>query len=233
MYNITQTGYKDELRLQYLCKVKENRNINVAVVEDTEEIRTSLELLINAEPGFECRYTFSDGSGAVKKLPSIKPDVVLMDIHMPGMSGIECVRQLKPILADTQFLMFTVYQDDDNIYEALRCGAVGYLLKKSPPQKIMEAIRDVTEGGSPMSSEIARRIVTGISEKDTARAVHVEALTPRENEILKQLSKGFLYKEIADQLSVSKETIKKHIQNIYKKLHVQNRTEAINKVIYK
>lgn len=210
----------------------ENNTIHVVVIEDTEEIRLSLQTIINAEPGYRCTDTFASGDDALPALPQLQPDVVLIDIHMPGISGIECVKLLTPGMPRTQFVMFTVYQDDDSIYDALRSGALGYLLKKASPSEIVNAIRDVYQGGSPMSSEIARRVVRGISGSDLKHtASKLEILTDRENEILQLLAKGFLYKEIANQLSVSHETVKKHIQNIYKKLHVQNRTEAINKAV--
>lgn len=210
----------------------EKNTIHVVVIEDTEEIRLSLQTIINAEPGYRCTDTFASGDDALPALPQIQPDVVLIDIHMPGISGIECVKLLTPGMPRTQFVMFTVYQDDDSIYDALRSGAVGYLLKKASPSEIVNAIRDVYQGGSPMSSEIARRVVRGISGSDFKQTTSkLEILTDRENEILQLLAKGFLYKEIANQLSVSHETVKKHIQNIYKKLHVQNRTEAINKAV--
>lgn len=210
----------------------EKNTIHVVVIEDTEEIRLSLQTIINAEPGYRCTDTFASGDDALPALPQLQPDVVLIDIHMPGISGIECVKLLTPGMPRTQFVMFTVYQDDDSIYDALRSGAVGYLLKKASPSEIVNAIRDVYQGGSPMSSEIARRVVRGISGSDFKQTTSkLEILTDRENEILQLLAKGFLYKEIANQLSVSHETVKKHIQNIYKKLHVQNRTEAINKAV--
>ncbi len=212
--------------------MEEKKIIHVVLIEDTDEIRLSLQTIINAEPGYSCTDTFASGNDALTVLPQLQPDVVLIDIHMPGISGIECVRLLTPRMPHTQFVMFTVYQDDDSIYEALRSGAVGYLLKKASPSEILNAIQDVYNGGSPMSSEIARRVVRGISGSDFKNTTsRLEVLTDRENEILQLLAKGFLYKEIANQLSVSHETVKKHIQNIYKKLHVQNRTEAINKAV--
>src|SRR6185436_13561399 len=161
-------------------------------------------------------------------LPELQPDVVLMDINLPGKNGIDCVRELVEKIPATQFMMCTVYDDDDNIFEALRAGATGYLLKRTSPAQILEAIRDLREGGSPMSGEIARRVVESLHKKNQPAAA-TEILTQREKEILDYLSKGFLYKEIAAELFISMDTVKKHIHNIYEKLQVQTRTEALNK----
>src|SRR6185295_13883615 len=134
-------------------------SIRVAIVEDTDDIRQGLAMLINGSDGYECIETYSNGNDALENLPSSKPDVVLMDIHMPGMSGIECVKKLKPLLRNTQFVMSTVYEDDENIFQSLKAGASGYLLKKTQPAKILEAIQEVYEGGSPMSWQIARKVI--------------------------------------------------------------------------
>jgi len=205
-----------------------DNKINVSIVEDIEEIRNALRILINGSKGFECVHVFADAEQALKNMSSKKIDVVLMDINLPGMDGIECMKILKPKMPKAQFMMCTVYDDDDHIFNALRSGASGYILKRTSPAQILEAIHDLHEGGSPMSSEIARRVVDSM-HKSEKHAEAVELLTPRENEILDFLARGYLYKEIAAELFISNETVKKHIHSIYDKLHVQNRTEALNK----
>ena len=202
--------------------------ISVAIVEDTEEIREALRVLINGSMGFECIYVFPDAEEAIKNLPSKQADVVLMDINLPGMNGIDCMISLKEKMPQTQFMMCTVNDDDDHVFNALQSGAAGYILKRTSPAQILEAIKDLHAGGSPMSSEIARRVVYFMQKKKKPSEA-LELLTERENEILNFLSKGFLYKEIATELFISKETVKKHLHNIYDKLHVQNKVEALNK----
>jgi len=205
-----------------------NQSISVAIVEDLKEIRESLRVLINGSEGFLCEHVYANAEDALAELFSKEVDVVLMDINLPGMNGIECMNLLKEKMPSTQFMMCTVYDDDENIFAALSSGATGYILKRTSPAQILEAIRDLHEGGSPMSSEIARRVVANLQKKNVNSA-SVEILTQREKEILDYLAKGFLYKEIATELFISKETVKKHIHNIYDKLQVQTRTEAINK----
>ncbi len=202
--------------------------INVAIVEDLEEIREALRVLINGSQGFSCTHVYADAEQALLELPNLKPDVALVDIHLPGLNGIECVQDLKDQMPATQFMMCTVYDDDDHIFDALKAGATGYILKRTSPAQILEAIRELHSGGSPMSSEVARRVINSIQKKH-APSEAVEILTQREKEILDYLALGFLYKEIADKLTISKETVKKHIHNIYEKLQVQTRTEALNK----
>ena len=202
--------------------------IEVVIIEDIKEIREGLQLLLDNNESFTCRQTFSSAEQAIERLPDACPDVVLMDINLPGISGIEAVRRLKEKCPKTQFIMSTVYEDDENIFESLKAGASGYLLKKTAPSKIMDAIMEVVEGGSPMSSQIARKVIASFQKKDSID--DVEILTPKEKEVLKALSKGLRYKEIADELNVSMETIRSHARNIYEKLQVQSRTEALNKV---
>jgi DNA-binding NarL/FixJ family response regulator len=185
-------------------------------------------MLINGSFGLECRYVYPDAESALPALPLLDMDVVLMDITLPGMNGIECIHLLKEQMPKTQFLICSVNDDDDNIFNALQAGATGYILKRSQPGQILEAIRDIYAGGAPMSSEIARRVVSSMQVKKKINS-ELEVLTDREKEILDFLAKGFLYKEIAGELFISKETVKKHIHNIYEKLHVQTRTEALNK----
>ena len=202
--------------------------IRVSIVEDIEDIREALRVLINGSTGFECVYVYADAEEAMDKMPANEINVVLMDINLPGMDGIGCMKTLKPVMPNAQFMMYTVCDDDDHIFNALQSGASGYILKRTYPAQILEAIRDLHEGGSPMSSEIARRVIYSMQNQGkTAEAV--ELLTDRETEVLDFLAKGYLYKEIAADLFISKATVKQHIHNIYNKLHVQNRTEALNK----
>jgi len=202
--------------------------IKVSIVEDTDDIREALRVLINGSDGFECSHVFVDAEDAIENIPKEGIDVVLMDIGLPGMNGIECMKALIPKMPETQFMMCTVYDDDDYIFSALESGANGYMLKRTSPAQILEAIHDLYEGGSPMSSEIARRVVASMHKSNRPNEA-TESLTSRELEILDYLSRGYLYKEIASELNISKETVKKHIHNIYDKLHVQTRTEALNK----
>ncbi|HEX3385480.1 MAG TPA: response regulator transcription factor [Mucilaginibacter sp.] len=202
--------------------------IAVAIVEDIKEIREGLKILINLSEGFSCEDVYSTAEQALELLPKTETHVVLMDINLPGISGIECVKQLKPLMPGTQFIMSTVYEDDENIYESLKAGATGYLLKKTVPTRILEAITEVYEGGSPMSTQIARRVIASFQKEDGIEAS--ELLTSREKEILKNLSEGLRYKEIAAKLKISIETVRTHARRIYEKLHVQSRTEALNKV---
>lgn len=203
--------------------------IRVALVEDDPEVRSGLELLVGTSSCCVCVGAFSSGEEALQALPTINPKVVLMDINLPGMSGIECIRRLKILVHGVQIMMLTVFEDHDRIFESLSAGASGYLLKQTPPARLLEAITELEQGGSPMSSQIARRVVEVFQRPPTS---HDEAaiLSPREKEIIALLAKGFLYKEIANELGLSVETIRTHIHNIYEKLHVRTRTEAVMKV---
>lgn len=205
--------------------------ITVAIVEDIREIKEGLEILIDSDEGFTCIKTFSNGEEALNDLPGLCPDVVLMDINLPGINGIEAVRKLKGECPDTQFIMSTVYEDDENIFESLKAGANGYLLKKTAPSKILDSITEVYHGGSPMNSQIARKVIASFQQKKSID--ETEVLTNREKEILKLLSRGLRYKEIAAELTISMDTVRSHTRNIYEKLQVQSRTEAINKVLGK
>jgi DNA-binding NarL/FixJ family response regulator len=205
--------------------------IIVAIIEDIKEIREGLQMLIDSSDGFSCIKTYSSGEEAIAELPALCPDVVLMDINLPGINGIEAVRTLKTTCRGSLFIMSTVYEDDENIFESLKAGASGYLLKKTAPSKILDSITEVYHGGSPMSSQIARRVIASFQQKDSID--NDELLTPREKEILRQLSKGLRYKEIAAELSISMETVRSHTRHIYEKLQVQSRTEAINKIMKK
>jgi DNA-binding NarL/FixJ family response regulator len=202
--------------------------VHVIIIEDVQEIREGLQWLIGSSEGFVCDKSFATGEEALAELPSICPDVVLMDINLPGISGIEAVSRLKGQCPQTQFIMSTVYEDDENIFESLKAGASGYLLKKTAPSKILDAITEVHEGGSPMSSQIARKVIASFQKKNSIDETDI--LTPKEKEVLKALAKGLRYKEIADEMKVSMETIRSHARKIYEKLQVQSRTEALNKV---
>jgi len=206
------------------------RNIRVSIVEDNHFIRMALEqILINAV-GYDVVALYGSGEEAVDKMPDEIPDVVLMDINMGKMSGIEAVRIIKEKCPSIQFMMCTVYEDDEKIFDALAAGASGYILKKTKSAELVAAIRDLYEGGAPMSGQIASRVVASFRKKEESRdIVLLESLSAREHEILEFLVKGRLYKEIASTLVISQETVRKHVYNIYKKLHVNNRVEAYNK----
>ena len=207
-------------------------NIKVAVIEDQYETRNMLAILVNGSVGYECIATFEDGEEALLKLPSYLPDVVLADIHLPGdISGIEAVKQLKARFPSMHFIMCTSLEDSDNIFRALQAGATGYITKSSQPSKILEAITDVYNGGSPMSSQIARKVINFFQKVEKEKKnTELEKLSAREQEILLYLSKGYRYKEIAGLLFINIETVRKHIHNIYDKLNVNSRTDALNKV---
>jgi DNA-binding NarL/FixJ family response regulator len=200
--------------------------IKVAIVEDDEEIRANLTHRISGNAAFCLLRTFADGEAAVAELPRCKPDVVLMDINLPQMDGVECVRTLKPNMPDTQFIMLTVYEDNNRLFQSLTAGASGYLLKRTSPAKLAQAIREAYVGGSPMTPQIARRVVQYFRQMPE-QAAELEKLAPRELEVLDQLSKGFRYKEIVDNLGISHGTLHSYIRNVYEKLHVHSRTEAV------
>ena len=206
--------------------------INVAVVEDQKEIREGLTYLINSSDGYKCVGAFANAEDALQSIPQLNAHVALMDINLPEMDGIACVRQLKPRVPSLQIIMLTVYEDTDRIFEALTAGASGYLLKRTPPAKIMESIADVHRGGSPMSSEIARKVVQSF-QKPNSSPNETDQLTAREKEILTHLAKGFTYKEIGDEMFISDETVRSHLRRIYEKLHVHTRTAAVVKFLKK
>jgi DNA-binding NarL/FixJ family response regulator len=209
-----------------------HESIRIAVVEDDKTIREGLQILLNGSPGFSCIAAFGNGEDAVNDLPELKPDVVLMDINLPGMNGIECILALKGRNLQMQFIMLTVFEDADAIFHSLAAGATGYLLKQTPPARLLEAIQDVYKGGSPMSGEIARKVVQSFQHPSPAFRP-VNGLTKREEDILSYLVKGYLYKEIAGFLFISVETVRTHLRNIYEKLQVRTRTEAILKYLNK
>ncbi|MBS1763897.1 MAG: response regulator transcription factor [Bacteroidetes bacterium] len=205
--------------------------ISIAIIEDQDEIRNMLTILLNGSEGFSCIASYSNAEEAIAEIPKIKPDVVLVDIHLPGQSGIACINTLKPLCAETQFMIRTSLEDTDTIFEALKAGANGYIVKSTSPSKLLDAIVEVYHGGSPMSSQIARKVVSSFQNNESKKnKTEVALLSKRENEILQFLSKGLRYKEIADKLFLSTETIRTHIRNIYEKLQVNSRTDALNKV---
>ena len=208
--------------------------ITLAIVEDLDEVREGLKNFLALSPDFKVLDTYKTGEEAAVDIPRLQPDIVIMDINLPGMSGIDCVRATKKKNIRTQFMMFTVYENDEKVFEALKAGASGYLLKNTGLFHIVEALRELYEGGSPMSANIARKLVKNFQEQNEHEAPEdITLLSIRENEILHLLSQGLLYKEIAEQLGISTSTVRQHIHRIYEKLHVQNRTEAINKAFKK
>ncbi len=200
-------------------------------MEDLKEVREGMASLLTLDERFELLSTFSNAEKAADELPAWQPDIVIMDINLPGMNGIDCIKKVKALCPQSQFMMFTIYEDDEKVFEALAAGASGYLLKKTPLGKITEGLIDLHAGGSPMSTQIARKVIKRLQNDEVKE--QVAALSVRENEILQQLAKGLMYKEIAVKLSISTDTVRQHIHHIYEKLHVQNRTEAINKAFGK
>ncbi|HEU5125461.1 MAG TPA: response regulator transcription factor [Verrucomicrobiae bacterium] len=207
-------------------------SISVSIVEDDAEVRQSLARLINSSPGYRCVSQHPSAEEALEKIPRVNPDVTLMDINLVNLNGVECVRRLKPVLPATQIIMLTVYQNTEHIFNALAAGATGYMLKQTPPAELLAAIKEVHEGGSPMSSHIARKIVQSFQRPAPVKS-EADNLSPREAQVLELLAKGFLYKEIADAMHVSYATVHTHIRHIYEKLHVRSRTEAVAKHLNK
>src|SRR4030095_9952685 len=208
------------------------KEISVCIVDDVSELRQALEEIVSSADGYKCIGTMSNPSEALTKIPILKPDVVLMDINLGETeNGIDCVRELKPLLPATNFMMCTVYEDDEKIFEALSAGASGYILKKTEPSRLLEAIKELHEGGAPMSSQIARKVVFAFRDKPVspAHSPAIEQLSHREKQILEESSRGLMYKEIANVLFITPETVRKHVYHIYEKLHVTNRVEAVNK----
>lgn len=211
------------------------KQISVCVVDDNKELRNALEEIISMSEGYKCIGTMGTAEDAINQLPILKPDVVLMDINLGTIeSGIDVVRVLKPRIPEVNFMMCTVYEENEKIFEALSAGASGYILKKTDPARMLEAIRELYEGGAPMSSQIARKVVAAFQQQDQAElsinnGTKLDALTKRENEILELLSRGLMYKEIAVHTCLSAETVRKHVYHVYEKLHVTNRVSAVNK----
>lgn len=204
--------------------------IKVSIVEDSEAVRTTLSRVIARAEGMQCVSVYSNAEAAIEGLPGDAPDVVLMDINLPGMNGVECVRRLKQVAPQVQVIMLTVYEDTENIFNALAAGATGYLLKRTPREELLAAIRDVLKGGSPMTTHIARKVVQSFQRAAPA-ADPTENLSEREQQVLDCLAQGLIYKEIAEKLGVSYETVHTYIRRIYEKLQVRTRTEAVAKFL--
>jgi DNA-binding NarL/FixJ family response regulator len=203
--------------------------VKVAIVDDDEGIRSSLAALIRKAAALDLAGDYPDAETAIKEIPKNIPDVVLMDINLPGAKGVECVRQLKSALPKVQFLMLTVYEDSDSLFNSLKAGASGYLLKRTAANRLVEAIHDVHAGGSPMTPQLARRVVQYFSRPDSNSAV--AKLTPGEREFLEQLARGYAYKEIAERMDISIDTVRSYVRTVYEKLHVHSRTEAVVKFL--
>ena len=205
--------------------------ITVSIVEDLEEIRNGLAGIIRMTEGFKVLGSFATAEEALPALEKDPPDIVIMDIHLPGMNGIDCIRQAKEKNPGTSFMMFTIYENNDTVFEALEAGATGYLLKNSSAAKIVESLKELFEGGSPMNAEIANKLVLRFQQQASTR--NEFHLTAKEQQVLQLMSRGLLYKEMAAELNITVNTIKQHIRHIYEKLHVQNKAEAINKAFLK
>ena len=204
--------------------------ITVALVEDSDQLRGTLARVISRAEGFQCVSQHASAEAALEALPGEKPNVVLMDINLPGINGVECVRRLKPLLPATQVIMLTAYEDTENIFNSLAAGASGYLLKRTSSAELLTAIRDVLKGGSPMTAHIARKVVQSF-HRAGASSQPTENLSQREQEVLDCLSHGLMYKEIAEKLGISYETVQTYIRRIYEKLQVRTRTEAVAKFL--
>jgi RNA polymerase sigma factor (sigma-70 family) len=204
--------------------------VTVSIVEDSDKLRETLVRVLNRADGFSCVSQYANAEGALKDLPQIKPDVVLMDINLPGMNGVECVRQLKKIAPEIQVMMLTVYEDTENIFDALAAGASGYMLKRTAAKELLEAIQEVKNGGSPMTTHIARKVVQSF-QRSAVVTTQTENLSEREQQVLDLLSQGLMYKEIAEKLGISYETVHTYIRRIYEKLQVRTRTEAVAKFL--
>lgn len=199
--------------------------VKIAIVEDNKTTREGLETMINLSPDHRCVCICETAEDALRFLPKHLPEVVLMDIQLPNMSGVDCVARLKELLPAVQIIMLTVYEDPDRIFRALRAGASGYILKRSTPEQVLDAIRDVQQGGVPMSAEIGRKVIAYF-QTQTATSAEMEKLSPREREVLELVVHGFSNKEIADRMGVTLDAIRWHLKHIYHKLHVHSRTEA-------
>lgn len=205
-------------------------DIKVAIVEDNASVREGLAAILNGSPGFQCQCACKNAEEALQKIPLDPPEVVLMDINLPRQSGIACVRDLKARLPDLQIIMLTIEEDNERVFQSLEAGANGYLVKNVPPVKILEAVEEVHRGGSPMSSQIARLLVRFFNQRPPLRQQE-ENLTPREQEVLHLVAKGYRSKEVAEVLSVSTQTVETHLRNLYSKLHVRSRAEAVAKFL--
>ncbi len=201
--------------------------ITICIIEDLIEIQKGLQSIIETDSRFRLLQSFENAEDAIAQLPLLNPDIVLTDINLPNKSGIDCITEIKAKIPNSQFIMFTIYEDNDQVFEALKAGANGYILKNTSPEKIIEALVELNDGGSPMSPKIARKVLSSFNISNNNVC---ELISKRELEVLELLSKGFLYKEIADKLNIAISTVKRHLNHIYAKLQVQNKTEAVNKL---
>lgn len=201
--------------------------ISVCIIEDILEIQKGLKTILENNSEFEIKECFFNAEDAIKEIPILKPNIVITDINLPNKSGIDCIKEIKPLLPNTQFIMFTIYEDNNLIFDAIKYGANGYILKNTSPEKIIESLLEIHAGGSPMSPKIARKVLASFAE--IKQNTTLDILSQREQDVLEFLGKGFLYKEIADKMNVSINTVKTHISHIYEKLQVHNKTEALNK----
>jgi DNA-binding NarL/FixJ family response regulator len=204
--------------------------ISIAIVEDDARLRETMVRMIERQKELQFVASFPDAESALKELPNLEPNVILMDINLPGMNGMECVRQLKPKMPKTQVLMLTVYEDTDSVFGALSAGASGYLLKRAHLQELLEAIEELSQGGSPMSGHIARKVVQSF-HKDKLAEDATAALSAREEQVLQCLASGYQYKEIAEELGIGNETVRTYIRRIYEKLHARSAAEAVAKYL--
>lgn len=204
--------------------------ITICIVEDDRRIRCGLAAILDDEPGFECVGEFASAEEALEHIPNLNPKVVLMDVNLPGMSGIECVQRLAACGKSPQIIMLTVRQDSEIIFGSLAAGACGYLLKPPTADQLVEAVRDIFSGGAPMTASIARRVAQSFRVR-RAQTPETETLTPREVQVLELLAKGLAYKEVAAELGISYSTVQRHIESIYRKLHVHSRTHAVTKFL--
>lgn len=202
--------------------------ISICIIEDILDIQKGLQSIIEQDNRFQLLKCFDNAEEAIEQLPILQPNVVITDINLPQKTGVDCVYEIKHDFPDIQFIMFTIYEDNDQVFEALKAGASGYILKNTSPEKIIDAIVELYEGGSPMSPKIARKVLSSFNT-NISNPVN-ELISKREQEVLELLSKGFLYKEIADKLNITLSTVKRHLNHIYSKLQVQNKTEAVNKL---
>jgi DNA-binding NarL/FixJ family response regulator len=208
------------------------QSIAISIVEDLPEVASVLAREISQQHDMLLLSSYDNAEDAVRDLPEIQADIVIMDINLPGMTGIDCIKRVRQLCPRTQFMMFTIYDNTEQVFEALMAGATGYLLKKTPVDQIIENIRELYKGGAPMSTNIARKVIAHLQNSNAGSVQQAEEawhLTPKEKELLELLAKGLLYKEIATRLQVTSGTVRQYIHRIYEKLHVQNRTEAINK----
>lgn len=218
---------KEQLDAKFV-RMNNNKDISVSIVEDDQRIRAMLVALFMQEKGFQLKSAHGSAEDALSYSFDHEPQVFIMDINLPGMDGVACVSKLRSQCTTSQFLMYTINDDDMRVFDALKSGANGYILKSSTPEQIIEALRELTQGGAPMSAPVARRVVNQFRAVPD-QVIALEGLSDREQETLTLLAQGLLYKEIADQMGITTGTVKQHIHRIYTKLHVQNRTEAVNR----